>query len=48
MKPVDVPGKSLVYDEAARKLVIGMYLRMGELVRRVGILDGNYDVVRES
>lgn len=49
MQPMDVTGKSLVDAQAARNLVRDMYqmqLRMAELTRRMGILDGNCDVKR--
>ena len=49
MQPMDVTGKSLVDAQAARNLVRDMYQmqqRMAEMVRRMGVLDGNCDVKR--
>lgn len=49
MQPMDVTGKSLVDAQAARNLVRDinqMQLRMAEMVRRMGVLDGNCDVKR--
>jgi len=49
IKPMDVTGKSLVDAESARNLVRDMYQmqqRMAVMVRRLGVLGGDYDVKR--
>jgi len=45
---MDVTAKSLVDTEATRNLVYDMNQSMGEMVRLVGILNGNCDVKRSD